>query len=63
MTDIVTETFTCEQCGRTFARAWADEDAKREYERNFPLLDPDGPKAVVCDDCYKPIADQIKRPS
>lgn len=49
-------TFTCDQCGGTFPRAWSDDEATAEARDVFgrdPETDPT--MAVVCDDCYQAI--------
>lgn len=45
------ETFTCQQCGDTFEKAWSDADAAAEA---LELWGPD-PQAMVllCDDCFR----------
>lgn len=45
----------CDKCGDEmgFDENWTEEDAKREYQSNFPN-DPDMRVEVagICDDCY-----------
>jgi hypothetical protein len=51
------KTFTCDECGGTFRKAWTDKEAAEERRENFP--DHDGAWAIVCDDCYSAIMVQI----
>ena len=49
-------TFTCEQCGGTFPKAWTDEEQAAEYAELFPAEKAAGEEtAVVCDDCWREI--------
>jgi len=50
----MSETFTCESCGRTFPKGWSDEEAAAEAEELFPGINPDDPAeaGTVCDDCF-----------
>lgn len=45
--------YTCAHCGGTFEAGWSDEEARAEFEKNWPgePFDPDLPQ--VCDDCYR----------
>lgn len=46
------ETFTCDACGRTFPKAWSEDDALAEAAALYPpelLTDA----AVICDDCFR----------
>ncbi len=48
----MTDHYTCEQCGGTFAKTWSDEEAMAEAVTNFgDELGPD--PAIVCDACFK----------
>lgn len=49
MVNPVTETFTCELCGRAFDKEWSDDEAQAEAAEAFGDVDE---WAVVCDDCY-----------
>jgi len=44
--------YTCSMCGGTFEKAWSDEEAWEEHDRNFPGS-PRDDACIVCDDCYK----------
>lgn len=46
--------YKCDSCKGVFEKAWSDEEALAEMERDFPSL-PEEERAVVCDDCYKKI--------
>lgn len=46
----MTDTFTCDGCGRTYQKGWTDEEAKAEYAERFPGQE-DAETATVCDDC------------
>lgn len=45
---------TCERCGLTFRSSNSTEEAKAEFERDFPdeRFDPNG-VSVLCDPCYE----------
>ncbi len=45
--------FTCAQCGETFLTAWSEEEAQSEADELWG--DHDGPREVVCDDCFQSI--------
>lgn len=51
------DTFTCDNCGKTFESDWSDEDAAAEAQENFPGIDVTDPDeaGLVCDDCYQEI--------
>ena len=53
----VSETFTCESCGKTFPKGWSDEESAAEAEEFFPGIDLTDPAeaGVVCDGCYQHI--------
>ena len=53
----MSETFTCESCGRTFPKGWSDEEAAAEAEELFPGINPGDPAeaGTVCDDCFQRI--------
>ena len=40
-------------CGDTFEAGWSDEEAKKEFEKNFGEKVEDNDTCIVCDDCYK----------
>ena len=47
-------TYTCAQCGETFASDWSAEAAAKEYGEVFPAPMRDGqPPVAVCDVCYR----------
>lgn len=48
-------TFTCEKCDLVFEKAWSDDEARNEYDRNFPEVAnlPADQLGLVCDNCYK----------
>ncbi len=46
------DTYQCDACGGVFDKAWSDEEAGAERDKNFPGLEPED-QAVVCDDCYR----------
>ena len=45
-------TYVCSLCKEEFNKTISDEEAKKQFEEEFPhcKFDPDLP--VVCDDCY-----------
>jgi DNA-directed RNA polymerase subunit RPC12/RpoP len=45
------DTYTCAACGKTFRKAWSDEEALAELEATFGDL-PGVPLEMVCDTCY-----------
>lgn len=45
-------TYKCDVCGKVYLKGQTDEEARAEYEQNFPQTQGDE-KAVVCDDCYQ----------
>ncbi len=53
----VTDTFTCDNCHRTFDKTWSDEEAAAEAQENFPGIDITDPDeaGVVCDACFQAI--------
>lgn len=54
--------YTCQLCGGEFQSNsdWSDDDAKAEWEKNFPD-DKWEDRAIVCDDCYKPIMTNVNK--
>lgn len=52
-------TYTCGNCGKTFEKGWSDEEARAEYQQNFPETQGH-PEALVCDDCYRAIREWWK---
>lgn len=45
--------FKCALCKDVFPKAWTDEEARKEYETNFPQESEDNEEEeIVCDDCY-----------
>jgi DNA-directed RNA polymerase subunit RPC12/RpoP len=58
----MSETFTCENCGKTFPKGWTDEEAAAEAEELFPGLDASDPAeaGVVCDECYERIMARVR---
>lgn len=51
--------FKCDLCNGIFTTDWTDEEADKEYERDFP--DHVGEKrASVCDDCHKKVMQWLK---
>lgn len=46
------EQFTCIACGGTFAKAWSDEEARAEHDRDYPGADIEDAE-TVCEDCYQ----------
>ena len=53
----MTDTFTCDNCGDVFDKAWSDEEATAEAEELFPGIDVSDPAetGIVCDGCYEHI--------
>lgn len=52
--------YTCANCLGEFETGWTDEEALAEYEQQFPRSHAAGEEmAMVCDDCYKQMADQL----
>jgi hypothetical protein len=48
------ETFTCENCGGTWEKAWTDDEARAEASVDFAdELASGQPMCTVCDDCYR----------
>jgi len=49
---LMSEEYTCSLCKEEFNKIISDEDAKKQFEEEFPncKFDPDMP--LVCDDCY-----------
>lgn len=43
--------YRCNHCGGIFTSDWDDEEAKKEFEADFPNCDMSD-AVVVCDDCY-----------
>jgi hypothetical protein len=46
--------YICPFCGDTFDKIQDDEDARKEYEINFPGAKWED-RITVCDDCYQEI--------
>ena len=54
MPEIKPGEFRCYHCSDVFEKEWTDQEARREYEENFPVESSEGwAEATVCDDCYK----------
>ena len=53
----MSETFTCESCGKTLEKGWTDEEAAAEAEGLFPGIDLSDPAeaGTVCDACFQHI--------
>lgn len=51
-------TYKCASCGGVFQDGWTEEDAKSEYMETFGKAVSKS-DAVVCDDCYKKIMEEI----
>lgn len=50
------EQYICAHCGGQFTKPWTDEEARAEYEANFPILTARGDDvSMVCDTCYQAI--------
>lgn len=49
--------YVCDECGGTFETGWSDEEAREEAEALFPGASPED-MAVVCDECFKEIAER-----
>jgi DNA-directed RNA polymerase subunit RPC12/RpoP len=51
------ESYTCENCGGTFTKAWSDEEAMAETRSLFPPQDITEPEdiGIVCDSCFHEI--------
>lgn len=47
----MSDTFTCESCGRTFTKGWSDEESAAEAAGAFTDAELEDP-AVVCDGCW-----------
>lgn len=48
------EEFTCEHCGRTFLKAWTEEEAMKELKANFGDREWKRDElCILCDDCYQ----------
>ena len=49
------EKYTCVICGKTFNKAWMDEEAAAEYERLYGSKGNGWERsdAQACDDCWK----------
>lgn len=46
--------YTCAQCKGEFVSDWTEEDARAEYEKEFPDSSSRGvPTSQVCEDCYQ----------
>ena len=50
--------YTCDDCSETFEKTRTDEEALKELEDNFGVI-PKDQRAIVCDDCYNKIMNQI----
>lgn len=48
------ETFKCEFCGETFISGWTDEEAMKEYEKNYGKNIGEE-MDIVCDECHAAI--------
>jgi hypothetical protein len=48
----VSDEFTCEHCGRTYEKAWSDEEARAEMDVLFRMLSGRVPESVLCDECH-----------
>lgn len=46
------DTFTCAQCGGTFAKAWSDAESEAEAKALFGYDALDDP-AVLCEPCWQ----------
>jgi hypothetical protein len=56
------ETFTCQRCGGTFGKGWADEEAFAERDRNFsPAEMAAEGQSSICDDCYQEFMAWLKQ--
>jgi DNA-directed RNA polymerase subunit RPC12/RpoP len=55
---VVSTTYTCDECGGTFKRDWSDEEALEESRILFGDI-PEEERAIVCDMCYKRIMDVL----
>ena len=48
--------FECPLCLKIFTKAWTEEEATAELEKNFPGYTKHE-SGLVCDDCYKKLID------
>ena len=55
----MTETYTCDSCGKTSEKGWSDEEAAAEAEELFPGIEP-AETAIVCDACYQHIMGRVR---
>ena len=46
--------YTCDCCGETFTKMWTDDEAMKNFKKDYPEH-VDEKLAVVCADCYKAI--------
>ena len=44
------DTFTCEQCGLSFVKAWTDKEAEAEALAEYGDLED---MAIICDNCWR----------
>ena len=52
-------TFQCHLCRETFGKAWTDEEALEELNRDFPGYKPEE-CVILCDDCHKLVAKEVE---
>lgn len=48
--------YTCACCGKTSAKGWSDEEARKEKETLFPSV-PWDEMTLVCQDCFDRLRD------
>ena len=46
-------TYRCEHCGGRFEKIRLDGEVEAEYRAEFPEMDGQEAKAVVCEVCYR----------
>ena len=53
--EVVSDTFTCDECGGTFPKDWSDDEANAEAESMWGVAGASENEgmACVCDDCWQ----------
>ncbi len=47
--------YKCSMCKKVYQKGWTEEEAKKEYEKNFGVSLDQVEVALVCDTCYSTI--------
>ena len=52
--------YRCDGCQGVFKKGWSDEEAKQEFYNDFPGDPIDETTALICDDCYEAMLQDMR---